>query len=107
MSIRNVLIATAFAFASLTSAHAEGLRPIAAKSIGLGEVSGVTYYTAEQDGLHVVTTVAEGAAGTPIRVVSILAPGQRVVLSTARAGAIEISRQGDGVVVRKATTITN
>ncbi len=39
MSIRNMLIATALAFASVTTAHADGLRPIEAKSIDLGEVS--------------------------------------------------------------------
>jgi len=35
MSIRNMLIATALAFASVTTAHADGLRPIEAKSIDL------------------------------------------------------------------------
>ncbi|QOZ22964.1 hypothetical protein [Bradyrhizobium sp. CCBAU 51753] len=107
MSIRKVAIATAFIVASLTAARAEGVRPIEAKSIGLGAVSGVAYYTAERDGLHVVTTLAEGKDGMPIRVVSVLAPGQRVVLSTPLTGAVEISRQGDSVVVRKATTATN
>ena len=107
MSIRNILFATAFALASLGAARADGLRPIEAKSIDLGEVSGVAYYTAEQDGLHVVTTLAEGEAGTPIRVVSVLAPGQRVVLSTPQAGALEISREGDSVFVRKANAASN
>jgi hypothetical protein len=107
MSIRNMLIATAFAFASVTTANADGLRPIEAKSIDLGEVSGIAYYTAEQDGFHVVTTLAEGNAGTPIRVVSVLAPGQRVVLSTPQAGALEISRKGDSVLVRKANAASN
>ena len=107
MSIRNMLIATAFAFGSVTTAHADGLRPIEAKSIDLGEVSGIAYYTAEYDGLHVVTTLAEGKAGTPVRVVSVLAPGQRVVLSTPQAGAFEISRQGDSVLVRKANEVSN
>ena len=107
MSIRNMLIATAFAFASVTTANADGLRPIEAKSIDLGEVSGIAYYTAEQDGFHVVTTLAEGNAGTPIRVVSVLAPGQRVVLSTPQAGALEISRKGDSVLVRKANAVSN
>src|ERR1700738_4597527 len=103
MSIRNMLIATAFAFASLTTAYADGLRPIEAKSIDLGDVSGVAYYTVERDGFHVVTTLAQGEAGTPIRVVSVLAPGQHVVLSTtSRTSGLEISRQGDRVLVRNA-----
>jgi hypothetical protein len=107
MSIRKILIATAFAFISVTTAHADGLRPIEAKSIELGGISGIAYYTAEHDGLHVVTTLADGKAGTPIRVVSVLAPGQRVVLSTPQAGALEISRQGDSVLIRKANAISN
>ena len=108
MSIRNVLFAAAFALASLGAAHADGVRPIEAKSIDLGEISGIAYYTVERDGFHVVTTLAQGEAGTPIRVVSVLAPGQRVVLSTARlAGAIEISRKGDSLFVRKTNVVSN
>src|SRR6202035_1282109 len=103
MSIRSMLFAVAFALASLEAAHADGLRPIEAKSIDLDEVSGVAYYTVERDGFHVVTTLAQGMAGTPIRVVSVLAPGQVVVFSTAnRASRLEISRQGDSVLVQRA-----
>ena len=108
MSIRNMLFAVAFGVASLTAARAEGLRPMEGKSIDLGEISGIAYYTVERDGFHVVATLAQGEAGTPIRVVSVLAPGQRVVLSTQQqADAIEISRKGDSVLVRKANTVTN
>jgi hypothetical protein len=108
MTVRNMFFATAFALASLGAAHANGLHPIEAKSINLGEVSGVAYYTVERDGFHVVTTLAQGEAGTPIRVVSVLAPGQRVVLSTPdQAGALEISRKGDSVLVRKANVVSN
>src|ERR1700704_2874727 len=108
MSIRSMFVATAFALASLEAAHAEGLRPIEAKSIDLGGVSGVAYYTVERDGFHVVATLAQGEAGMPIRVVSVLAPGQRVVLSTPQqADAIEISRKGDSVLVRKASAVSN
>ena len=108
MSIRNMLFAVAFGIASLTAARAEGLRPMEGKSIHLGEISGIAYYTVERDGFHVVATLAQGEAGTPIRVVSVLAPGQRVVLSTPQqADAIEISRKGDSVLVRKASSATN
>jgi hypothetical protein len=106
MSIRGLLLVAAFAFASLGAAHAGGMRPIEAKSIDLGEVAGVACYTVERDGLHVVTTLAQGETGIPIRVVSVLAPGQSVVLSTPHAsGAIEISRKGDSLLVRKATAV--
>jgi hypothetical protein len=108
MSIRSILVAAAFALASLEAAHAGSLRPIDAKSIDLGGVSGVAYYTVERDGFHVVTTLAQGVAGTPIRVVSVLAPGQSVAFSTPyQAGAFEISRNGDSVFVRKAKPVSN
>jgi hypothetical protein len=108
MSIRSMLIVAAFALASLEAAHADGLRPIDAKSIDLGEVSGVAYYTVERDGFHVVTTLAQGMAGMPIRVVSVLAPGQSVAFSTPhQGGALEISRNGDSVFVRKAKSVSN
>jgi hypothetical protein len=108
MSLRNMLFAVAFGITSLTAARAEGLRPMAGKSIDLGGISGIAYYTVERDGFHVVATLARGEAGTPIRVVSVLAPGQRVVLSTPQqADAIEISRKGDSVLVRKANAASN
>lgn len=104
MSIRGTLFTTAFVLATLGAAHAESLRPIQARSIDLGNVSGVAYYTVERDGFHVVTTLAQDEAGTPIRVTSVLAPGQRVILSSAsQPGGLEISRHGDSLVVRKAT----
>jgi hypothetical protein len=106
--IRGAFFATAVALAFAGPAHADGLRPIDAKSIDLGGVSGVAYYTVERDGFHVVTTLAEGEAGTPIRVVSILSPGQRVVLSTpAQAAGIEISREGDRVLVHRSNPVSN
>jgi hypothetical protein len=103
MSIRSTLLAAAFTLASLGGAQANGLRPIEGRSINLGDLSGVAYYTVESDGFHVVTTLAQGEAGTPIRFVSVLTPGQRVILSTPhQAGALEITRNGDSLVVRKA-----
>jgi hypothetical protein len=108
MSIRNALFATAFALATLGAARADGLHPIEARSINLGGVSGVAYYTIERDGFHVVTTLAQGEAGTPFRVVSVLAPGQRVVLSTPnQADALEISRERNSVLVRKVNAASN
>jgi hypothetical protein len=108
MSIRSILLAATFTLASLGAAHANGLRPIEGRSIDLGDVSGVAYYTVEPDGFRVVTTLAQGEAGTPIRFVSVLAPGQRVVLSTPhQSGAIEISRNGNSLLVRKANAASN
>jgi hypothetical protein len=112
MSIRSTILAATFSLTSLGAAYADGVRPMQARSIDLGEVSGVAYYTVERDGFRVVTTLAQGEAGTPVRVVAVLAPGQSVVLYTPReAGvapvAVEISRQADTVLVRKAAAATN
>jgi predicted aconitase len=108
MSIHRTILAPAFAFAlSIGVAHGDGLQPIEGQSIHLGEVSGVAYYTIERDGFRLVATLAQGEAGTPVRIEAILAAGQSLVLSTPReAGsapnAVEISRRGDQVLVRKA-----
>ena len=108
MSIRNMLFVIAFALASSTAARADGARPIEATSIDLGGISGIAYYTVERDGFRVVTTIAEGETGTPIRVVSVLASGQPVVLSTPHlASAIEISRKGDSLFVRRTNGVSN
>ena len=108
MSIRTTLLAAALTLASLGAAQANNLKPIEGRSINLGDVSGVVYYTIEPDGFRVVTTLAEAEKGTPIRFVSVLAPGQRVLLSTPhQAGALEISRNGDDVSVRKASPLSN
>ncbi len=103
MLIRTALVSATLALASLAMAHAADVRPVEARSIDLGDVSGVAYYTVERDGFRVVMTLAQGDAGTPVRMTAILAPGQRVILSTPRdAGAVEISRQADTLQVRKA-----
>lgn len=108
MSIRSTILAAAFTLTALGAAHADDLRPLETQSIDLGDVSGVIYYTVERDGFHVVTTLVQGEAGIPVRTVSVLAPGQSVVLSTGvAAGAVEISRQADTLLVREAAVATN
>src|SRR5260370_9643938 len=92
MSIRSTLFSAALSLSFLGAAHADALRPIEAKSIDLGEVSGVAYYTVEREGFRVVTTLAQGEAGTPIPVWSVLSPGQRGGSSTPHpAGTLEIT----------------
>lgn len=109
MTIRRLIITTASSLTLLGAAHASELKPILSQKIDLGEVSGVAYYTVERDGFHVVATLAEGNTGTPVRVQAVLVPGQSVVLSTPREVgaapvAVEISRQGDKVLVVEAQT---
>jgi hypothetical protein len=112
MSIRGTILAAAFTSALAGSAHAEEPRSAAGRGIDLGEVSGVAYYTVERDGFRVVATLAQGEAGTPVRFEAVLAPGQSVVLSSARGAgaapdAVEISRRDDRVLVREAPPVTN
>lgn len=108
MSIRSTVLAAAFTLASLGAAHASPLRPIEGRSIHLGDLSGVVYYTVEPDGYRVVTTLAQGEAGTPVRFVSVLSPGQRALLSTPnQAGALEISRNGDNLTLRRSGALSN
>lgn len=110
MRFRKVALATAAAavLASIGSAaNAGGPR---AHSIDLGTVNGVAYYTEEAGRFHIVATLAQ-QAGQPIRVETVLAPGQSVVLSTASEGAtaptsVELSRQADDLMVR-AVAVTN
>ena len=109
MTIRRIIIAAASALTLVGAAQANELRlrPIEGRTIDLGDLSGVAYYTVEHDGFRVVATLAQGEAGTPVRFEALLAPGQSVVLSTPRGVgvapvAVEISRQGDQVLVSDA-----
>jgi hypothetical protein len=109
MTIRRLIIITASALTFIGAAHAGELKPVLSQKIDLGGVSGVAYYTVERDGFHVVATLAEGRTGKPVRVHAVLVPGQSVVLSTphgvgAAPVAVEISRQGDKVLVGETQT---
>ncbi len=109
MTVRRLIIAAAAALTLTGAAHANELQPLQGRPIDLGELSGVAYYTAERDDFRVVATLAEGEAGAPVRLEAVLTPGQSVVLSTVGVVdgapvpvAVEISRQGDEVLVRDA-----
>jgi hypothetical protein len=110
MSIRRTILAAAFTLASFGAAYATELRPVEGRSIDLGDVSGVAYYTVERDGFRVVATFAQRETGTPVRFEAVLAPGQSVVLSTPRAAGVaprgvQISRQNDRVLVHEAAVV--
>ena len=84
MTIHKTTLAAALALASIGPAHAEELRPLQGHVIDLGDVSGVAYYTVERDGFRVVATLAKkDEDAVPVRVVTVLAPGQSLVLATA------------------------
>ena len=74
-------------------AHAASLRPVQAQKIDLGTVSGVAYYTLEEDGHRLVVTLKVLDTNTVFRFVATLVPEQRVTLSVPRnvgESAIEV-----------------
>ncbi|MDK1494785.1 hypothetical protein QN219_33310 [Sinorhizobium sp. 7-81] len=100
---------TTFAMALLATtsvATASDLAPGNGHSIHLGRFDGAVYYTVEKDGYRVVATVASGAEAQPIRFVSTLGPGQRLMISVPQAvgqpsADFEITRDGDVLSVRE------
>jgi hypothetical protein len=94
MSIRNILFATAFALASLGAARADGLRPVEAKSIDLGEVSGVAYYTIPTALCSQRPTPMCGAAHQATRTLSRPVPTALPTLTSLSCAMAKISRGG-------------
>jgi hypothetical protein len=89
-----------------TVASAKELAPGSLDIAHLGSVSAHTYYTAEEEGFRVVTTLQEDGrdAPVPVRVVTVLQAGQRAVVSVPaglgeKAGALELVREGDQLMV--------
>ncbi|MCA1492138.1 hypothetical protein I6F11_14520 [Ensifer sp. NBAIM29] len=102
-------LSTVFAMALLATtgaAAAAELAPENGHSISLGRFNGAVYYTIENDGYRVVTTLASGAEAQPIRFVSTLGPGERLVISVPRAlgqpsADFEIIRDGEVLLVQE------
>jgi hypothetical protein len=93
-------------------AHAAELKPFEAKSLRLGDYTGVAYYTVEKDGYRVITSLAAGESGTPIRMVATLVQGQTAMISVPRGVGensleVEIARIGDRVVVSGSAVIAS
>ena len=84
MTLSHFILTAALALVPIGAANAGEIQPMAGQSIDLGEMSGTLYYTAKPDGFHVVTTLAQGEAGTPVRFETVLAPEQSVTISTPR-----------------------
>lgn len=75
------LCGIAAAVLAATGAGAAELMPGAGQSLGLGDFTGVVYYTVEPAGYRVVATIAEGEEGTPVRFLGMLAEGQVMAIS--------------------------
>jgi hypothetical protein len=100
----------ALAAAAATSAHAGELAPYGGESIALGSMRGVTYYTNAPNGYRVVTTLADGEAGLPVRFETTLADKQKLKVSVpGKVGettiALEIIRAGDKVILSRSQVV--
>lgn len=108
MSFRKVAFAAAaVTLAAIGPAKAGGP---SAHRIDLGSFNGVAYYTEEGGRFRVVATLAQ-QDGQPVRVETVLAPGQSFVLSTPNEGetgptSVEISREASELMVH-AVAVTN
>jgi hypothetical protein len=108
MTMIRLFMAIALTGSVLTGGSAATrLTPGSGHSIRLGAFEGVVYYTVEQDDYRVVATLGSGADAAPLRVISTLAPGQRVVISVPRSAGepsldFEILRNGDAILVNDA-----
>ncbi len=91
-------------------AQADELQPIQGRSIALGPVNGVAYYTNDAAGSRLVATLSSGEGSTPVRIVTTLVAGQSVTLSVPHgvgepATEVTFSRQGDHVFVTDASRL--
>jgi hypothetical protein len=104
---RQVLIALASLAAMAGGSMAAELVPTNARSIRLAGLSGIVYYSVEQDGYRVVATLASSAGDLSFRFISTLAPGQRITLSVPQSVGrppvdFDILRKDDTLVVSDA-----
>ena len=99
------LLAIGFTWLCMTGISvAAELAPMDGHSIRIDRFDGSVYYTVEQDGYRVVATLAAGAEGVPVRLISTLMPGQRMVISVPQPAGqasvdFEIARKGDLLLV--------
>ncbi|AZN99091.1 hypothetical protein EJ066_19190 [Mesorhizobium sp. M9A.F.Ca.ET.002.03.1.2] len=101
----NNLIGVVAAFGlAVSPLHAGELSPMAGKSIHIGDLHGVFYYTNENDGYRVIATIADGEAGIPVRFSATLAEGQSATISVpGKLGGsdqgLDMSRSGGKLTV--------
>jgi len=85
------------------SASAETLHPIEGKTVHLGTIGGIVYYTIEPDGYRVVVTLG---TESPMRFIATLSPEQSIFLSTPRgpgepAIQVHLMRRGEQLLVEE------
>lgn len=102
--MKTILVAAAVTVAGLGAAHGAELKPLAAQSIALGDVTGAAYYTVEGDDFRVVTTLQAGETGSALRFVSMLSDGESLTIQVPSSlgnpnTELLIERTGDAVRV--------
>jgi hypothetical protein len=84
--------------------QAEELVAVQAGTIDVGSFHGIVYFTREQDGYRVVTTISNGEAGLPVRFEATLTEGQKLSISVPgkvdeQSQLIQISRDAGMLMV--------
>lgn len=103
---RRSIVFPAALLAMTGAAAAADLKAGNGHSMHLGRFNGAVYYTVEKDGYRVVATLASGADEQPIRFVSTLGPGQRLMISVPQeigqpSVDFEIIRDGEVLLVNE------
>ena len=88
-NIARALAAVLVMVASSATARAEPLSPTHGRSIDLGALKGVAYYTVEKGGYRVVVTLAE-AEGKPVRLGYEVRDGKKVRVARVKGGKREV-----------------
>ena len=102
---RCTLLAAAGAMFLADAACADPVKPLEARDIDLGSMTGTVYYTVDTDPFRIVATLQNvGENPSPVRFVATLFPDQVVVFSTPRGvgePALEVHfvRHGNQVLV--------
>lgn len=109
----NQMIVAGILILGTAAAQAQELAPMEGRSVTLGALQGIAYYTTQPEGDRVVATLADPDKGTPFQVIATLAPNQRLELSVPRAAgqpaiAVVFERRGEHVYMENnETRLTN
>lgn len=109
--MNRLLGAVAILVATTAAAAADDFKPLQGRSIELGGLNGVAYYTVADEGYDVVATLV-GSAGSPVRVSTRLSDGQSLTLMVPESAgnapqAVDISRDGTTVRIAPSTVAMN
>ena len=92
-----------------TPVHAGELNALEAESIAVGSYHGIVYFTSADDGYRVVTTIANGEAGLPVRFEATLTETQKLSVTVPgklgeQSQVLEMSHVGTKLVIARPQT---